>query len=152
MPLSFEKKNVLIVPLSLFIRFNKRMAGEQFANLFEKYFDELFNCDEEIQEHEKFCEDLLQKILISPIVADFNLGKITKNEFINELLCYLNLPSNKSKAIEGAWNSLLMFDQKAVKAFDALIKLTHQGKSIYFIADTNVLHAEHPFTRRLKRS
>ena len=75
MPNFLEQKNVLIVPLSLFIKFNKKIAAEKFANLFGKFFDDLFSCDEEIEEHEKFCEALLQKILASQIVADFNLGK-----------------------------------------------------------------------------
>lgn len=147
MPLLLEQKNSLIVPLSLFINFNKIMAGEQFANLFGKFFDDMFSCDEEIKDHTKYCEDLLKKILISQIVADFNLGEKTKDEFISELLNFLdNLPNNKlintkAAAIETAWNSLITLNRESIAAFYALIKLTHQGKSIYFIANTNELHA-----------
>ncbi|WP_342220769.1 hypothetical protein [Rickettsiella endosymbiont of Miltochrista miniata] len=142
MPYSLEQKNVLIVPLSLFIRFNKKMAGEQFANLFGKFFDDMFSCDEEMQAHENFCENLLQKILTSQIVADFNLGKKTQRAFIAELLSFLNLPSDKSIDIKNAWNSLMEFDRESSNAFDALIHLTQQGKSIYFIGETNELHAK----------
>ena len=134
---SLEQKNVLIVPLSLFIRFNKKMAGEKFANLFGKFLHDMYSCDEEMQAHEKFSEDLLQKILTSQIVADFNLGKKNKHEFIAELLNFLSLPSHKSNNIETAWNSLIKFDQESHEVFTALIKLTLQGKSIYFIGDTN---------------
>lgn len=141
MPNSLEKKNVLIVPLSLFIHFNRIMAGEQFANLFGKSFDDMFSCDEEVKEHNKFCEDLLQKILTSQIVANFNLGKKTKHEFIAELLSFLNLPSHQATKIEAAWNSLIEFDRESSATFYNLIKLTHQGKSIYFIGNANELHA-----------
>ncbi|MGC1854017.1 MAG: hypothetical protein WA659_01385 [Candidatus Aquirickettsiella sp.] len=139
---SLEKKNILIVPLSLFICFNKKLAAEKFANLFGKFFDDMFSCDEAMKEHEKFSEGWLQKILTSKIVADFNLGKKTKHEFIAELLSFLGLPSSKSTDIEVAWNSLIEFDRESREAFYALIKLTLQGKSIYFIGDTNELHAK----------
>ena len=142
MPNFLEQKNVLIVPLSLFIKFNKKIAAEKFANLFGKFFDDLFSCDEEIEEHEKFCEALLQKILASQIVADFNLGKKTKHEFTLELLNFLDLPSEKSTAIEDAWNSVIDLDRKSSEMLHTLIQLTHQGKSIYFIGDTNELHAQ----------
>jgi hypothetical protein len=144
MPHSLEEKNVLIVPLSLFIQFNKKMAGEKFANLFGKFFDDMFSCDEEMDAHNKFCENLLQKILTSQIVADFNLGKKTKPEFISELVNFLSLPSNESKdiEIEAAWNSLIQFDPESSETYYALIKLTLQGKSIYFVGNTNELHAE----------
>lgn len=139
---SLEQKNVLIVPLSLFIRFNKKIASEKFANLFGKFFDEIFSCDEELKDHEKFREHLIEKILRSQLVTDFNLGKKTKQEFISELLDFLKLSNDKTTAIEAAWNSLLEFDPTSNEAFDALIKLTHQGKSIYFIGNTNELHAK----------
>jgi hypothetical protein len=136
-----EQKNILIVPLSLFIRFNRIIAGEQFANLFGKSFDDIF-LDEEVAAHEKFCEGTLQKILTSQIVADFNLGKKNKHEFISELLIFLNLPSNKSTEIETAWNSLIELNRESTEKLYTLIKLTHQGKAIYFIGNTNELHAE----------
>ncbi len=142
MPNFLEQKNVLIVPLSLFIKFNKKIAEEKFANLFGKFFDELFSCDEEIEEHEKFCEALLEKILASQIVADFNLGKKTKHEFTSELLSFINLPNHKLTDIEAAWNSLIDLDRQSSEVLYTLIQLTHQGKSIYFIGDTNELHAQ----------
>lgn len=142
MPYSLEQKKILIVPLSSFIRFNKNIAGEQFANLFGKSLDDLFSCEEEIQDYAKFCENLLHKILTSKIVADFNLGKKTTQEFISELLSFLKLPNSKSSNLEKAWNSLIEFNRETIDAFDALIKLTHQGKSIYFIGNTNKLHAK----------
>jgi len=142
MPNFLGQKNVLIIPLSSFICFNKKMAGEKLANLFGKSVDDRFSCDEEIQDYEKFCGNLLQKILTSQIAADFNLGKKTKHEFISELLSFLSLPSNKSSAIEAAWNALIEFDRESSEAFNALIKLTLQGKSIYFIGNTNELHAK----------
>lgn len=146
MPFSLEQKNVLIVPLSLFIKFNKKIAAEKFANLFGKFFDELFSCDEEIEEHKKFCEALLEKILASQIVADFNLGKKTNHEFTSELLSFLNLSNHKltdiEAAIEAAWNSLIDLDRQSSEVLYTLIQLTHQGKSIYFIGDTNELHAQ----------
>lgn len=139
---SLEQKEILIVPLSLFVQFNTKIAREKFANLSGKFFEDLFSCDEELEDHNQFCENLLQKILTSQIVADFNLGKKTKHEFITELLSFLNLPSNKSSDIEAAWNSLIEFNRESIEAFYALIKLTDQGKSIYFIGNTNELHAE----------
>lgn len=75
---SLQQKNSFIIPLASFIRFNKKIAGERLANLFGKYFDELLDTEEELEEHEKFCEKLLEKILCSQIVADFNLGKKDK--------------------------------------------------------------------------
>lgn len=142
MPYSIEQKKILIIPLSSFIRFNKQMAGAQLANLFGKSLDDIFSCDEEIQEYEKFCKNLLDKILTSKIVADFNLGKKTTQEFIAEVLSFLKLPDSKSSPLKTAWNSLLEFDRETVDTFYELIKLTHQGKSIYFIGDTNELHAK----------
>lgn len=141
-PTLLEQKNVLIVPLSLFIQFNTKIAREKFANLSGKFFEDMFSCDEEIEDHSRFCENLLQKILTSQIVADFNLGKKTKHEFITELLGFLNLSSNKSFDIEAAWNSLITLNQESIEALCALIKLTDEGKSIYFIGNTNELHAE----------
>lgn len=137
-----KPKKVLIVPLSLFIIFNKDVAGEKFANLLGKFLDDLFSCEEIIKEHEEFSKKLLQKILQSQVVSDFNLGKKTKDEFISELLNLLGLSRDKSTDLVAAWNSLIELDQKSSEAFNALIKLTHQGKSIYFIGDTNALHAE----------
>ncbi|MCH9636372.1 hypothetical protein [Rickettsiella endosymbiont of Litargus connexus] len=137
-----KPKKVLIVPLSLFIIFNKDVAGEKFANLHGKFLDDLFSCEEIIKEHEEFSKKLLQKILQSQVVSDFNLGKKTKDEFISELLNLLGLSRDKSTDLVAAWNSLIELDQKSSEAFNALIKLTHQGKSIYFIGDTNALHAE----------
>lgn len=142
MPYFIEQKKILIVPLSSFIRFNKKISGEQFANLFGNSLDDIFSCDEEIQDHEKFCENLLHKILTSKIVADFNLGKKTTQEFIAELLNFLKLPASQSSPLQTAWNSLLEFDKETADTFYELIKLTHQGKSIYFIGDTNELHAK----------
>lgn len=142
MPYSIEQKKILIIPLSSFIRFNKQMAGAQLANLFGKSLDDIFSCDEEIQEYEKFCKNLLDKILTSKIVADFNLGKKNTQEFIAEVLSFLKLPASKSSPLKTAWNSLLEFDRETVDTFYELIKLTHQGKSIYFIGDTNELHAK----------
>ncbi|TKW76884.1 MAG: hypothetical protein DI543_18615 [Bradyrhizobium icense] len=118
------------------------MAGEKFANLLGKFLDDLFSCEEIIKEHEEFSKKLLQKILQSQVVSDFNLGKKTKDEFISELLNLLGLSRDKSTDLVAAWNSLIELDQKSSEAFNALIKLTHQGKSIYFIGDTNALHAE----------
>jgi hypothetical protein len=137
-----KPKKVLIVPLSLFIIFNKDVAGEKFANLHGKFLDDLFSCEEIIKEHEEFSKKLLQKILQSQVVSDFNLGKKTKDEFISELLNLLGLSRDKSTDLVAAWNSLIELDQKSSEAFNALIKLTHQGKLIYFIGDTNALHAE----------
>lgn len=139
---SLEKKNILIVPLSAFIVFNKRVAGEKFANLSGKFFDEMFSCDEEIKEHEEFSEKMTEKILSSKLVADFNLGKKTKQEFILELLRFLKLPSEKAAEAKAAWNALLNFDEKLTCVFEALLNLTQQGTSIYFIGNTNELHAE----------
>lgn len=136
------QKNILIVPLAAFIRFNKRMAGERIANLFGKYFDDLLALEEELQEHEKFCAEKLDKLLFSNIVADFNLGKKNKQEFISEALKLLKLPSDKAHDFESAWSSLLTFDKKLLDEFSELIKLTQQGKSIYFIGNTNELHAQ----------
>lgn len=142
MPLLLEQKNVLIVPLSAFIVFNKRVAGEKFANLSGKFFDEMFSCDEEIKEHEEFSKKMTEKILSSKLVADFNLGKKTKQEFILELLRFLKLPSEKAAETKVAWNALLNFDKKLTRVFEALLNLTQQGTSIYFIGNTNELHAE----------
>lgn len=142
MPYSIEQKKFLIVPLSSFIRFNKHIAGAQLANLFGKSFDDLFSCEEEMQEYEKFCKNLLHKILTSKIVADFNLGKKTTQEFTAELLSFLKLPDSKSSHLETAWNSLIEFDGETEDTFYELIKLTLQGISIYFIGDTNELHAK----------
>lgn len=139
---SFQKKNSLIVPLALFIRFNKKKAGEKLANLFGEYLDELFASEEELQAHEKFCNKLVTKILTSKIVADFNLGKKSKQEFISEALSFLNLPNNKAMDFEFAWNSLLELDKEALDVLNYLIKLTEENKSIYFIGNTNELHAE----------
>lgn len=137
-----EQKKILIVPLSSFIRFNKKISREQFANLFGKSVDDIFSCDKEIKDHEIFCKNLLHKILTSKIVADFNLGKKTTQEFIAELLDFLKLPASQSSHLKTAWNSLLEFDRETMDSFYELIKLTHQGKSIYFIGDTNELHAK----------
>ena len=139
---SFQQKNILIIPLAAFIRFNKKMAGERLANLFGLYFDDLLACEEELEEHEKFCEKLLEKILFSKIVADFNLGKKNKQEFISEALKFLNLTSDKASAFESAWNCLLEFDKELHDVFNELIKLTQHGQSIYFIGNTNELHAQ----------
>lgn len=142
MPYSFQQKNSLIIPLSTFIRFNKKIAGERLANLFGQYFDDLLACEEELQEHEKFCEKLLQKLLFSKIVADFNLGKKSKQEFITEALSFFKLSGDKATEFESAWNSLLEFNKELIDVFQELIKLTEQGKSIYFIGNTNELHAQ----------
>ncbi|WP_342146571.1 hypothetical protein [Rickettsiella endosymbiont of Aleochara curtula] len=142
MPNFLEQKNILIVPLSAFIVFNKGIAGEKFANLSGKFFDEMFSCDEEIKEHEEFSKKITEKILSSKLVADFNLGKKTKQEFILELLRFLKLPSEKAAEAKVAWNALLNFDKKLTSVFEALLNLTQQGTSIYFIGNTNELHAE----------
>ncbi|MEN9916811.1 MAG: hypothetical protein RLY40_743 [Pseudomonadota bacterium] len=142
MPYSFQQKNSLIIPLSTFIRFNKKLAGERLANLFGQYFDDLLACEEELQEHEEFCEKLLKKLLFSKTVAEFNLGKISKQEFISEALIFFKLSSDKAAEFESAWNSLLEFNKELIDVFQKLIKLTEQGKSIYFIGNTNELHAQ----------
>jgi hypothetical protein len=142
MPHIFEQKNTLLVPLSLFIRYNKQSAGQRFANLLGKFTDELFNSAEEIKAHDKFSEKLIQKILTSKLVSQFNLGKKTKVEFISELLNFLNLPKSKSNELEIAWNSLVDFDEKSNEQFKDLINFAERGKSIYFVADSNELHAE----------
>ena len=139
---SLQQKNSFIIPLASFIRFNKKIAGERLANLFGKYFDELLDTEEELEEHKKFCEKLLEKILCSQIVADFNLGKKDKQEFISEALMLLKLTSDKAEEFESAWNSLLEFDMDLFDAFQELIKLTEQGKTIYWIGNTNELHAQ----------
>ncbi len=139
---SFQQKNILIIPLASFIRFNKRIAGERMANLYGHSFDELLDSEERLEEHEKFCEKLLKKILFSQIVADFNLGKKGKKEFISEALSLLKLTSDKAADFQLAWNSLLEFDKASLDVFQALIKLAEQGKSIYLIGNTNELHAQ----------
>lgn len=102
----------------------------------------MFSCDEEIKEHEEFSKKITEKILSSKLVADFNLGKKTKQEFILELLRFLKLPSEKAAEAKVAWNALLNFDKKLTSVFEALLNLTQQGTSIYFIGNTNELHAE----------
>ncbi len=39
----FQQKNILIIPLASFIRFNKKIAGERLANLYGQSFDELLD-------------------------------------------------------------------------------------------------------------
>lgn len=139
---SFQQKNILIIPLANFIRFNKKIAGERLANLHGQFFDELLDSEERLEEHEEFCEKLLKKMLFSQIVADFNLGKKGKQEFISEALSLLKLPCDKAEDFESAWNSLLEFEIKSIDVFQALIKLAKQGKSIYLIGRANELHAQ----------
>ncbi len=54
----------------------------------------------------------------------------------------LKLTRDKAEDFETAWNSLLEFDKESLNVFQALIKLTEQGKSIYLIGKTNELHAQ----------
>ncbi|WP_171910134.1 hypothetical protein, partial [Rickettsiella grylli] len=44
--------------------------------------------------------------------------------------------------IKSAWNSLIEFNSTSSELFNTLIKLVHQGKSIYFFGNTNALHAQ----------
>ncbi|MFZ0219660.1 MAG: hypothetical protein WAL30_05595 [Candidatus Aquirickettsiella sp.] len=136
-----EQKSVLIVPLSSFIVFNKLKAGEKFAYLLGKITDDLLSSPEEIKAQEQFNEKLMQKILTSELVTNFNLGKITKDKFISGLLNFLDLPNNKADDARSAWNSLIDVDQESKIILEALIKLIPQGKSIYFIGNTDELHA-----------
>ena len=128
MPNILKSKNVLIVPLTLFIKYNEKNAAEKFALLFKN--------------SQQFNEKSLQKILNSPLVTDFKLGKRNKAEFISKLAILLRLPTYTMTEVEDAWNSLIELDTDFNAAFDALIKLTYQGKSIYFIGNTNELHAK----------
>lgn len=139
---SFQQKNIFIIPLAHFIQFNKKIAGERLANLHGKSFNELLDSEEQLEEHEEFCEKLLNKMLFSQLVADFNLGNKSKQAFISEALSLLKLPSDKAEDFESAWNSLLEFDIKSLDVFQTLIKLTEQGKSIYLIGKANELHAQ----------
>lgn len=54
----------------------------------------------------------------------------------------LKLTSDKAEEFESAWNSLLEFDIELFDVFQELIKLTEQGKTIYWIGNTNELHAQ----------
>jgi hypothetical protein len=145
------ESNVLIVPLSLFIKNNEKNTLEKFKTIFRSMTDHLFSNPEESVNHayfkkqlQQFNEKSLKKILNSSLVTDFNLGKKNKDQFILELSSALKLhPSDSRKVmLEEAWNSLIEFDHELDSVFDSLIKLTYQGKSIYFIEETNELHAQ----------
>lgn len=138
-----KQKNVFIVPLSLFIKFNKHPRIS---------IDDLLNIDEEKEVLKNFSTQL-QAILQSQLVADFNLGKYTSHQFLIELLKFIGLAKNLNESnperieilknvIKSAWNSLIEFNSKSSELFNTLIKLIHQGKSIYFVGNTNALHAQ----------
>jgi hypothetical protein len=145
-----ERKNVLIVPLALFIKYNKKRAAEKFANIFINMTHEFFSTPKEkaekdcFKKYQQFNEKCVQKILDLELTADFKLGKKNKDEFISELLSFLKLDGyqSKKKEIEEAWNSLIELNTKSSAEFYALMKLTLHRKSIYFIGDTNELHAK----------
>ena len=150
MPNKLERKNVLIVPLALFVKYNKKRAAEKFANIFRNMTDEFFSTPKQKEEQDyfkkqqKFNEKSIQEILDLELIADFKLGKKNKDEFISELLSFLKLDGYESKKMETeeAWHSLIELNTKSSAAFYALMKLTLHGKSIYFIGDTNELHAK----------
>lgn len=149
MPNILESKNTLIVPLTLFIENNFKSAAEKFATIFGSNRDELLSTPEDRvnqeyfkKQHQQFNEKSMQKVFNSQFVADFNLGKKRKTEFISELLSLFKLPCKNSMDVEEAWNALIEFNLESSLVFDILIKLIYQGKSIYFIGDTNELHAK----------
>ncbi len=140
-----KQKNVLIVPLSLFVKINTKLP--------ENTVDELLSSDEEKKALKKFNVQL-EAILKSQLVTDFNLGKYTPRLFLLELLKFLDLtPKHLNKfnierieilknTMESAWNALIEFNSESNELFNRLIKLIHQGKSIYFVANTNLLHTQ----------
>ena len=136
------QKNILILPLALFIQFNKKKAGERLGNLLGHSLDDLFAGAKELHDHEKICQKQLNNLLQSQIVADFNLGKKNKQEFISEALSFFKLSNDKTLDFESAWDSLIEFDVELHDVFEELMKLIEQGLSIYFIGDTNALHAQ----------
>lgn len=149
MPNFLESKNTLIVPLSLFIKINEKNATEKLLTLFGAMVTahpsnpkENKNLAYFKKQQQEFNENSVKKILNSQLVTDFNLGNKNKSEFISELLSSLKLPHNHFSDVEEAWDSLIEFDLQSSAVFEALIKLTYQGKSIYFIGDTNELHAK----------